>query len=109
MITGLALIFRLLIGRCSLVFGASIVQDRDLSEYSPSQSSTSKQLSCSHRLCDMGPNCKNPKQSCPYSINYYTESTSSSGLLVEDIIHLASGGDDTLNTSVKAPVIIGCV
>lgn len=82
--------------------------DRDLSEYSPSQSSTSKQLSCSHRLCDMGPNCKNPKQSCPYSINYYTESTSSSGLLVEDIIHLASGGDDTLNTSVKAPVIIGC-
>lgn len=84
------------------------MQDRDLSEYSPSQSSTSKQLSCSHRLCDMGPNCKNPKQSCPYSINYYTESTSSSGLLVEDIIHLASGGDDTLNTSVKAPVIIGC-
>ncbi|KAJ6996626.1 aspartic proteinase-like protein 1 isoform X2 [Populus alba x Populus x berolinensis] len=93
---------------CSLVFGASIVQDRDLSEYIPSQSSTSKQLSCSHRLCDTGPNCKNPNQSCPYSINYYTESTSSSGLLVEDIIHLASGGDDTLNTSVKAPVIIGC-
>uniref|UniRef100_A0A6M2ECE7 Peptidase A1 domain-containing protein n=1 Tax=Populus davidiana TaxID=266767 RepID=A0A6M2ECE7_9ROSI len=82
--------------------------DRDLSEYIPSQSSTSKQLSCSHRLCDTGPNCKNPNQSCPYSINYYTESTSSSGLLVEDIIHLASGGDDTLNTSVKAPVIIGC-
>ncbi|KAB5556536.1 hypothetical protein DKX38_007445 [Salix brachista] len=82
--------------------------DRDLNEYSPSQSSTSKQLSCSHRLCDMGLNCTNSKQSCPYSINYYTESTSSSGLLVEDIIHLASGGDDTLNTSVKAPVIIGC-
>ena len=85
------------------------MQDRDLSEYSPSQSSTSKQMSCSHRLCDMGLNCTNSKQSCHYSISYYTENTSSSGLLVEDIIHLASGGDDTLNTSVKAPVIIGCV
>ncbi|XP_031264338.1 aspartic proteinase-like protein 1 isoform X1 [Pistacia vera] len=82
--------------------------DRDLSEYSLSGSSTSKNLSCSHQLCDLGPNCKNPEQPCPYTINYYTENTSSSGLLVEDLLHLASGGDNLVNKSVQASVIIGC-
>lgn len=84
------------------------MQDRDLSEYSPSGSSTSKNLSCSHQLCDLGPNCKNPEQPCPYTINYYTENTSSSGLLVEDLLHLSSGTDNLLNKSVQASVIIGC-
>ncbi|KAL4645443.1 hypothetical protein ACB092_02G235600 [Castanea dentata] len=82
--------------------------DIDLNEYNPSDSSTSKHLSCSHQLCESGPNCKSPKQQCPYNINYYTESTSSSGLLVEDMLNLASGSDNTSNTSVQAPVIIGC-
>ncbi|KAF5737970.1 aspartic proteinase-like protein 1 isoform X1 [Tripterygium wilfordii] len=82
--------------------------DRDLNEYSPSASSTSKHVSCSHQLCDSNSKCKSPKQQCPYTINYYTENTSSSGLLVEDTLHLASGVDDTLNASVQASVIIGC-
>ncbi|KAF2284095.1 hypothetical protein GH714_018939 [Hevea brasiliensis] len=81
--------------------------DRDLNEYSPSHSSTSKHLSCSHRLCESGPNCKSPKQPCPYAIDYYTENTSSSGLLLEDILHLASDGDNALNASVQAAVVIG--
>ncbi|CAL2266640.1 unnamed protein product [Prunus armeniaca] len=93
---------------CSLVFGASIMQDRDLNEYNPSGSNTSKHVSCSHELCESGTNCKSPKQSCPYTIDYYTENTSSSGLLVEDIVHFAAGGDDGPNTSIEAPVIIGC-
>ncbi|XP_048232806.1 aspartic proteinase-like protein 1 isoform X2 [Ricinus communis] len=82
--------------------------DRDLNEYSPSHSSTSKHLSCSHQLCELGPNCNSPKQPCPYSMDYYTENTSSSGLLVEDILHLASNGDNALSYSVRAPVVIGC-
>ncbi|PON72572.1 LOW QUALITY PROTEIN: Aspartic peptidase [Trema orientale] len=77
-------------------------------EYTPSGSSTSKHLLCGHQLCDLGPNCKNPKQPCPYIVNYYTENTSTSGLLVEDILHLAAWKDDTSNSSVQAPVIIGC-
>ncbi|XP_059642779.1 aspartic proteinase-like protein 1 isoform X2 [Cornus florida] len=93
---------------CSLVYGASIMQDRDLNEYNPSISSTSKHLSCSHRLCDLGPSCKSPKQPCLYTVNYLSEGTSSSGLLAEDILHLASSSDDTSNNSVQAPVIIGC-
>ncbi|KAL5751645.1 hypothetical protein ACOSQ2_022152 [Xanthoceras sorbifolium] len=82
--------------------------DRDLNEYNPSASSTSKHVSCSHQLCNLGPNCQNPKQPCPYTISYFTENTSTSGLLVEDLLHLASGGADVLNKSVRASIIIGC-
>lgn len=100
--------FQWLIGRCSLVFGASIMQDRDLNEYSPSSSSTSKHLSCSHSLCELGASCKTAKESCPYNVNYLTENTSTSGLLVEDILHLATaGGPNVSNGSLQAPVIIG--
>lgn len=84
------------------------MQDRDLSEYRPSGSSSSRHIPCSHQLCELSANCKSSKQQCPYSIDYYTENTSSSGLLVEDTLHLASAGDHTLNTSVQAPVLIGC-
>ncbi|KAF7130155.1 hypothetical protein RHSIM_Rhsim10G0156400 [Rhododendron simsii] len=93
--------------QCSLVFGASIMQDRDLNEYDPSGSTTSKHLSCGDQLCQLGPNCQSPKQPCPYTVNYFSEDTSSSGFLVEDTLHLAGSGD-TSNISVQAPVIIGC-
>ncbi|KAM5577365.1 aspartic proteinase-like protein 1 [Rosa sericea] len=82
--------------------------DRDLNEYSPSGSNTSKHVSCSHELCTAGPNCKGPKQPCPYTIEYLSENTSSSGLLVEDILHLLAGGNGVSNNSIQAPVIIGC-
>ncbi|KAK7305978.1 hypothetical protein VNO77_43892 [Canavalia gladiata] len=81
--------------------------DRDLNEYSPSRSISSKHLSCSHRLCDMGSNCKSSEQQCPYTISYLSENTSSSGLLVEDILHLHSGGGIS-NSSVQASVVLGC-
>ena len=84
------------------------MQDRDLNEYRPSTSTTSKHLSCSHQLCQLGPNCQSPKQTCPYIVNYYSADTSSSGFLVEDTLHLA-GNDDKSNTSVQASVIIGSV
>ncbi|KAK6922967.1 Xylanase inhibitor, C-terminal [Dillenia turbinata] len=82
--------------------------DRDLSEYSPSRSSTSKRLACSHQLCELGPKCKSPKPPCPYTVNYYSENTSSSGLLVEDTIYLESSKDRAPNSSVQAQVILGC-
>ncbi|CAI0429016.1 unnamed protein product [Linum tenue] len=60
---------------------------QDLNAYSPSQSSSSKLLTCSHQLCELGSKCKSPTQQCPYSVDYYSENTSSSGLLVEDMWH----------------------
>lgn len=35
---------------CSLIFGTSVMQGRDLNQHSPFGSSTSKHLSCSHQL-----------------------------------------------------------
>ncbi|XAR73335.1 Nepenthesin [Bertholletia excelsa] len=82
--------------------------DKDLNEYNPSGSTTSKHLNCSHQLCELGPKCKNPKQPCPYTVDYLSEDTSSSGFLVEDTLYLAAGSGETPNGSVRAPVIIGC-
>ncbi|VFR00344.1 unnamed protein product [Cuscuta campestris] len=84
------------------------VLDRDMNEYSPSRSSSSKYLPCSHQSCELGPNCKSSKDPCPYMANYTTESTSSSGFLVEDKLHLVLFGENSHQASPLAPVIIGC-
>ncbi|XP_042494701.1 aspartic proteinase-like protein 1 isoform X2 [Macadamia integrifolia] len=93
---------------CSLVFGASIMQDKDMSEYSPSRSSTSKHLPCSHEFCELGLKCNSPTDPCPYIANYLSENTSSSGSLVEDVLHLLSSNSNASKSLVKAPVIVGC-
>ncbi|KAK4390187.1 Aspartic proteinase-like protein 1 [Sesamum angolense] len=44
--------------------------EKELGEYSPSHSSSSKHIPCSHELCEIGPNCDTPKAHCPYTVNY---------------------------------------
>ncbi|KAL3845842.1 hypothetical protein ACJIZ3_003245 [Penstemon smallii] len=82
------------------------MQDKELGEYNPSHSTSSKGLPCSHELCKMGSNCKTPNGHCPYTVNYLSEDTSSSGFLFEDKLHLAQG--NKLQDTVQASVIIGC-
>ncbi|KAG8660423.1 hypothetical protein MANES_02G156500v8 [Manihot esculenta] len=93
-----------------LYMGHLIVQERDLSQYSPSLSSTSRHLSCSHQLCELGPNCKNLQEPCPYIATYDdpAANTSSSGFLVEDTLHLDSVSENATRRRVQASVIIGC-
>ncbi|KAL5207417.1 hypothetical protein ABZP36_031852 [Zizania latifolia] len=79
--------------------------DRDLGIYKPSESTTSRHLPCSHELCSLGSGCTNPKQPCPYNIDYFSENTTSSGLLIEDMLYLDSRDG---HAPVKASVIIGC-
>ncbi|KAJ9167059.1 hypothetical protein P3X46_021738 [Hevea brasiliensis] len=77
--------------------------DRDLSEYSPSLSSTNKHHSCSHQRCELGPTCKNLKEPCLYIANYDDAgNTSSSGFLVEDKQHLTSVSDNATRGGVQA-------
>ncbi|KAF0933038.1 hypothetical protein E2562_013792 [Oryza meyeriana var. granulata] len=79
--------------------------DRDLGIYKPSESITSRHLPCSHELCSPDSGCTNPKQPCPYNIDYFSENTTSSGLLIEDTLHLDSReGHEPVNAS----VVIGC-
>ncbi|KAH9622047.1 hypothetical protein KSS87_020352 [Heliosperma pusillum] len=82
-------------------------QDKKLNEYSPDVSSTSKQLMCSHQLCNVGSECKSPTQSCPYTVQYRSENTSSSGQLVEDFLHLSSSNSPS-KAALKASIIFGC-
>lgn len=91
--------------QCAPLSGHQGSLDKDLGMYSPAKSRTSKYLSCSNELCPSRVSCKSLKQPCPYSTEYYSENTSSSGLLVEDILYFASNGD---RKSVPAPVILGC-
>jgi hypothetical protein len=77
------------------------MQDRYLGIYKPAESTTSRHLPCSHELCSSGSVCANPKQLCPYNIDYASENTTSSGLLVEDTLHLDSReGHIPVNVSV---------
>ncbi|KAL3639294.1 hypothetical protein CASFOL_017201 [Castilleja foliolosa] len=82
--------------------------DKELGEYSPSHSSSSKPVPCSNELCETGPNCKTPNAHCPYSVNYMSDDTSSSGYLFEDQLHLVSAGVNKQQSSVKANIIVGC-
>ncbi|CAH2073309.1 unnamed protein product [Thlaspi arvense] len=96
----------------SSCLGAHVLQaTKDLNEYDPSSSSTSKVFLCSHKLCESAPSCETPREQCPYTVNYASGNTSSSGLLVEDILHLAYETNNRLmnaSSSVKARVVIGC-
>ncbi|OMO94194.1 Peptidase A1 [Corchorus olitorius] len=93
---------------CSHMLGASILQDKDLSEYTPSLSSSSKNLSCSHHLCEASAYCKGPNDPCPYIIEYDSDNTSTSGYLVEDKLHLKSFSGHAAESSVQASVVVGC-
>ncbi|CAH9128274.1 unnamed protein product [Cuscuta epithymum] len=84
------------------------VLDRDMNEYSPSRSSSSKYLPCSHQLCELGLDCKSSKEQCPYMANYTSDGTSSSGFLVEDKLHLISTGEHLHQASALPLIIIGC-
>ncbi|XP_074583746.1 aspartyl protease family protein 1-like [Curcuma longa] len=76
--------------------------------YSPNSSSTSQAVSCSNSLCDRSQSsCSGANSSCPYSVQYVSTNTSSSGVLVEDVLYLR-----TENTAVPqivpARVVFGC-
>ncbi|XP_062221992.1 aspartic proteinase-like protein 1 isoform X2 [Phragmites australis] len=90
---------------CSVINGTSIMQDRDLGIYKPTESKTSRHLPCSHELCLLGSGCANPKQPCPYNIKYFSGNTTSSGLLIEDTLRLDSREG---HIPVNASVVIGC-
>ncbi|KAJ8771613.1 hypothetical protein K2173_026790 [Erythroxylum novogranatense] len=83
--------------------------DRDLNEYRPSLSSTSRHLPCNHELCESDLICGSSKEPCSYIVNYDdSQNTSSSGLLVEDKLHLVSVSEPGKQKKVQASVVIGC-
>jgi hypothetical protein len=77
----------------------------DLRAYSPRESTTSKQVTCDHELCYQPSNACSAATngSCPYTVRYVSANTSSSGVLVEDVVHLSREG-----SALEAHVVLGC-
>ncbi|KAG8057609.1 hypothetical protein GUJ93_ZPchr0002g25290 [Zizania palustris] len=74
--------------------------------YSPEKSTTSRKVPCSSSFCDLQGACRSKSNSCPYNIQYLSDNTSSSGVLVEDVLYLTS--ESAQSKVVTAPIIFGC-
>ncbi|KAL9269597.1 Aspartyl protease family protein 1-like protein [Drosera capensis] len=81
-------------------------EDFELSIYDPKESSTSKKVFCDNSLCVYRNRCSGTFSHCPYEISYVSAETSTSGILVEDVLHLATG--DHHPELVKAYITFGC-
>ncbi|XP_061998746.1 aspartyl protease family protein 1-like [Rosa rugosa] len=78
----------------------------DFDIYSPNKSTTSKKVPCNSTYCEQQQRCSTPSSDCLYSINYLSANTSSSGIVVEDVLHLTT--DDAKLKGVEAPIAFGC-
>ncbi|PHT83103.1 hypothetical protein T459_11546 [Capsicum annuum] len=77
----------------------------DLNIYNPNTSSTSKIVPCNGILCGQGRQCSVAHSACGYGVAYLSNNTSSSGVLVEDILHLQT--DSTQQKVVEKPIAFG--
>ncbi|XP_047334891.1 aspartyl protease family protein 1 [Impatiens glandulifera] len=74
--------------------------------YSLTTSSTGLKTPCNSTFCG-GRSGQCPSQSsCGYKIQYLSNGTSSSGILVNDFLHLAT--DDSKSNAIDAPITFGC-
>lgn len=96
--------------RCSATrssaFASALASDFDLSVYNPNGSSTSKKVTCNNSLCTHRNQCLGTFSNCPYMVSYVSAETSTSGILVEDVLHLTQPDDN--HDLVEANVIFGC-
>ncbi|KAF5738106.1 aspartic proteinase-like protein 1-like isoform X2 [Tripterygium wilfordii] len=92
--------------RCAPTQGTAYASEFELSVYSPKESSTSKKVTCNNLLCEHRNRCPGTFSDCPYMVSYVSAQTSTSGILVEDVLHLATG--DTNEELVEAYVTFGC-
>ncbi|XP_008241996.1 PREDICTED: aspartyl protease family protein 1-like isoform X2 [Prunus mume] len=74
--------------------------------YSPNTSSTSKKVSCNSTYCEQRQHCASAASDCQYKIEYLSNDTSSTGVLVEDVLHLTT--DDAKQKDVNARIGFGC-
>ncbi|XP_057492633.1 aspartyl protease family protein 1-like [Actinidia eriantha] len=78
----------------------------DLNIYNPNTSSTSTTVSCNSTMCRQQGQCLSTQNACAYQVQYISSNTSSTGILVEDVLHLTT--DDGQLKVVDAPITLGC-
>ena len=82
-----------------------ILQDFELNIYNPKGSSTSKKVTCNSSLCAHRNQCFGAFSDCPYMVSYVSAETSTSGILVEDLLHLTI--EDSHQELVEAYITFG--
>ncbi|GJY80024.1 aspartyl protease family protein 1-like protein [Tanacetum coccineum] len=92
--------------RCASIDDTPYTSKFNMSIYDPKKSSTSKKVSCNHRMCTASCPGSGTVNTCPYSSSYVSSETSTSGILMEDFLHLET--DDSNGTVVNAFVTFGC-
>lgn len=74
--------------------------------YDPKKSSTSQSVLCNSSLCELQKQCPSSGSTCPYEVNYLSNGTSTSGFLVEDVLHLITDDDQTKKSETQ--ITFGC-
>ncbi|CAK8562085.1 unnamed protein product [Lathyrus sativus] len=77
----------------------------DLNIYELDKSSTRNSVPCSSNMCKQT-QCPSSRSSCRYEVEYLSNDTSSSGFLIEDVLHLVTDNDQTKD--VDTHITIGC-
>ncbi|KDP23965.1 hypothetical protein JCGZ_25353 [Jatropha curcas] len=81
-------------------------EELELSIYSPNNSSTSENVPCNSSLCSAQSRCASSQSTCPYQVLYLSNGTSSTGFLVEDVLHLTT--DDAQSKALDPKIKFGC-
>ncbi|XP_024543299.1 aspartic proteinase-like protein 1 [Selaginella moellendorffii] len=75
-----------------------------LTYFTTNSSTTNKLLTCGDKACSSS-SCTGNSSVCPYTVRYLSENTSTSGKLVEDVIHLFK---PATSSAITARIIFGC-
>ncbi|XP_010680395.2 aspartyl protease family protein 1 [Beta vulgaris subsp. vulgaris] len=78
----------------------------DFNIYSLNTSSSGTEVPCNSPLCAHKTSCPVSPSTCPYKVMYLSSNTSSSGYLVEDVLHLTA--DNNPSKPVVAKIPFGC-
>ncbi|XP_042054082.1 aspartyl protease family protein 1-like [Salvia splendens] len=78
----------------------------ELNIYSPNVSSTSSPIPCNSTMCGRRRACALRRNACAYQEVYLSSNTSSTGILVDDVLHL--GTNENPQKPVSAPITLGC-
>ncbi|KAI4314717.1 hypothetical protein L6164_027597 [Bauhinia variegata] len=81
-------------------------QTLNLNIYGPEDSSTSQNVLCNSSLCEQQTQCSSSSSPCPYQVQYLSDNTSSTGFLVEDVLHLITDDDQTKDSDAR--ITFGC-
>ncbi|EPS72692.1 aspartyl protease family protein, partial [Genlisea aurea] len=78
----------------------------DLNIYSPIQSRTSTPVPCNSTMCGRRRGCVVSENTCAYQEMYLSSNTSTTGILVDDVLHM--GTDANPKSTVDVPITLGC-